>query len=215
MPSEEVETAETRGGRPPSILADLALYGYGSALIGAIAWVLVMLRVRPRPFEPGWAAGLLLLGPLTIVPLGLRLAARAGTMGGAAGLWRVAVRCQPVAALLLLVAFTRPVGWTAAALAVPWLLVTGLVALAGLIRVRQRGLTSPGALCIDAGLIYLAIGGGWTLLDRLGVRPLGFEPVIVLLTAVHFHYAGFILPILTGLAVLVVGGRLRGSRRGG
>ena len=30
--------------------------------------------------------------------------------------------------------------------------------------------------------------------------PMGFDPVIVFLTAIHFHFAGLILPILTGLA---------------
>ena len=50
------------------------------------------------------------------------------------------------------------------------------------------------------GLVFLCVGGGWALLDRAGVRPLNFESVIVLLTAIHFHYAGFALPLLTGLA---------------
>jgi YndJ-like protein len=49
-------------------------------------------------------------------------------------------------------------------------------------------------------LIYLAIGGAWAVSDRLGFRPLDFDPVIVLLTAIHFHYAGFALPLVTGLA---------------
>jgi hypothetical protein len=53
---------------------------------------------------------------------------------------------------------------------------------------------------VAAGLTFLAIGGGWALLDRAGIRPLGFEPEIVLLTGIHFHYAGFALPILTALA---------------
>ena len=52
----------------------------------------------------------------------------------------------------------------------------------------------------DAGLVYLAVGGGWTVLAWGGLRPLGFAAPIVLLTAVHFHYAGFALPLLTGLA---------------
>jgi outer membrane biosynthesis protein TonB len=38
-------------------------------------------------------------------------------------------------------------------------------------------------------------------------RPLDFDPVIVLLTAVHFHYAGFLLPLCTALAAREVGGR--------
>jgi hypothetical protein len=78
-----------------------------------------------------------------------------------------------------------------------------LVSLAaiGVFRVVRRGLGSLPLLCRDAGLIYAAVGAAWLLADRLGLRPLGFDPAIVLLTAVHFHYAGWLLPIITGLAL--------------
>jgi energy-converting hydrogenase Eha subunit A len=62
-------------------------------------------------------------------------------------------------------------------------------------------------VCVDVACIYILIGSGWTLLNRAGLRPLGFEPVIVLLTGIHFHYAGFALPLLTGLALREVRGR--------
>ena len=48
-------------------------------------------------------------------------------------------------------------------------------------------------------MLYLPIGAGWLVLYRLGVRPLGFADVIVLLTGVHFHYTGFVLPIVAGM----------------
>jgi hypothetical protein len=38
------------------------------------------------------------------------------------------------------------------------------------------------------------------LAARLGINPLGFGDTIVILTAVHFHYAGFAAPLLAGLA---------------
>ena len=50
-------------------------------------------------------------------------------------------------------------------------------------------------------MIFLAVGGAWMFADRLGLSPLGFAPLIVTLTAVHFHYAGFVLPVITGLAI--------------
>jgi hypothetical protein len=49
-------------------------------------------------------------------------------------------------------------------------------------------------------LVYLFGAGGWTLLTRLGVRPFGFADEIIQLTAVHMHYVGFALPLLTALA---------------
>lgn len=50
-----------------------------------------------------------------------------------------------------------------------------------------------------ASLLYLPVGGIWALFDQLKFQPLGFSGIIVLLTGVHFHYAGFALPRLTGL----------------
>jgi hypothetical protein len=113
----------------------------------------------------------------------------------------LAVIVQLPAALLLGWAFLLPQGLPAAALSLPWLATTGLLALLGLARAWHHRRGPLAELCIDAGLVYLAVGGLWATADRAGLRPLDFEPVIVLLTAIHFHYAGFALPILTGLAM--------------
>jgi hypothetical protein len=75
------------------------------------------------------------------------------------------------------------------------------MALLGLARLRQHVRDSLPDFCLGAGLVNISIGGFWMVLDRWGAQPLGFEAVIVLLTAIHFHYAGFALPILTGLAM--------------
>jgi len=40
--------------------------------------------------------------------------------------------------------------------------------------------------------------------SRLGLTPLGFEEPIVLLTAVHFHYAGFAACLIAGAAALAL-----------
>jgi hypothetical protein len=37
----------------------------------------------------------------------------------------------------------------------------------------------------------LVVGGSWLVASRLGMRPLGIQEPIGLLTAVHFHFAGF------------------------
>lgn len=83
----------------------------------------------------------------------------------------------------------------------PWLLVTFAIAVAGLASAWQHRRGPVGPLACAGGMIYLVIGGGWVLFDRAGVRPLNFDPAIVLLTGIHFHYAGFALPILAGLAI--------------
>ena len=115
-------------------------------------------------------------------------------------------RCLPAA---------PPAAPAAAALALPWLVFTALVAVLGLSRLWSRGFLPLEELCIDAGLMYLSVGGGWLVLSRLGARPLGFEDIIVLLTAIHFHYAGFLFPLLTGLAGRALGGRVARLAAGG
>ena len=183
-----------------------AMAEHGSALVGAVVWVVALLVLRPSPLEVIWAKFLLLLAPLVLLPLGLRLA-RSAADDGLDRPWRAVTLAQPPAALLLGGAFLLPQGFTAAVLALPWLATTGLIALLGLARVRRHASGSMHALYIDAGMVYVAVGGGWAVLDRLGLRPLDFEPVIVLLTAIHFHYAGFVLPLVAGLIIRRAGGR--------
>jgi hypothetical protein len=60
----------------------------------------------------------------------------------------------------------------------------------------------------DVATAYLAVGAGWAVVSRLGLRPLGFEDPIVLLTAIHFHHAGFVLPVLAAALAEERGSRL-------
>ena len=165
-----------------------------SAAFGALVWLPAVLWLLPS-----WGAAMLLLAALVVVPLGLALIQRED--GGAhARLWTL-LRWLPMPGAVLLVgSFAVPPGLAAGLLAAPWCIVTGLIGLLGLLRRWPRGLGDVAGLCFDAGLIYLPVGGGWAVLARLGVRPLEFSDVIVQATAVHFHYAGFVLPLLTGLA---------------
>ncbi|MCI0456839.1 MAG: YndJ family protein [Gemmataceae bacterium] len=164
------------------------------AAVGAAAWA-----VGVGLTEPGWGAALLLLAPLVAIPLGLALL---GPQGGI--LWRVAVLLQLPAAMLLLAGLTLPPGSVAACFTLPWLAVTVLLALVGARRLLRHRPRPVEELCVSAGLLYLAVGGGWTVLTALGARPLDFPAEIVRATAVHFHYAGFVLPVL---AARVIGAR--------
>lgn len=182
-----------------------------NALASGIAWLLLLLPLSVwfgLPVETGgetWLIErLLLLAILVFVPLALSLAATPNDDGAHAWPYRVAVRFQPVAAMLVIVSIYSRTGWKAAAMTVGWLLLTGLIASFGLWRLWRRWKTTGSILpleelCIDAGLIYVVVGGGWLFLSRAGMNPMEFSDTIVLLTAVHFHYAGFAAPILTGL----------------
>jgi hypothetical protein len=200
-------------------LTDSRTHALRCALLG-----FAVLAVRVA-WWPGWPFAALLLGVFVIVPLGLALINPREPRGFDVLFWRAAVWLQLPAALSLLAATAQQTpGDVAALLAMPWLCLTMLVAIAGLARLLRRGVWSLSELCIDFAMIYLAIGGIWTVLAcwgsaalqaainslgnsgegsvdllRLMNRALGFPDVVVQLTAVHFHFAGFVLPLLTGM----------------
>ncbi len=65
--------------------------------------------------------------------------------------------------------------------------------------ISRGGLFPLAESSIDAGLIYLPVGGAWLVVYRLGVQPFDYGETIILLTAVHFHFAGFAAPIIAGM----------------
>jgi len=141
----------------------------------------------------------LALAPLVLVPLGVGMVATPSFGGRAGRVLDLAIRGQPIGAILFAVSLLPSVsGPLAAALAAPWVVVTGLLGTAGLARTAERGLWPVHETVADAGLAYTVVGSVALVLSHLGIT-FWFEPVIVLLTAVHFHYAGFALPVVTGL----------------
>lgn len=117
---------------------------------------------------------------------------------------RAARRLQLPAAVLAGISFALPEGAVAAGLALPWLALTGLLALAGAARLRAPDRWRMPRLVTTVGLAYAAVGGGWLVIHRLGARPLDFDLTIELLTAVHFHFAGLFLAVIAG----AIGGRI-------
>ncbi|HEX6419380.1 MAG TPA: YndJ family transporter [Acidimicrobiales bacterium] len=150
-------------------------------------------------------------GPVVVVGLGLALIERVLADGTPAAL-RVARRLQPAGAVAAVASLALDEGRAAGALAAVWCVVCLCVAAGGVAVAwrlwpawsAERG-TGPAPLVAGAaaaGCAYLAVGGVWLVIARLGLHPLDLSADVVRLTAVHFHYAGFALPVLaaTGLA---------------
>ena len=163
------------------------------ALAGGAMWVTWALTVHPS-----WTAQILLLSPLVLVPLGLGLADRPDAGPSTALLGLVRVLALP-AAVLAALSFTVDAGVTAGALTAPWLIVGICAGAIGVGRLLSRSSVAP-TIGTDLSLVFLAVGAAWLTTSRGGLRPLGFSDTIVQLTAVHFHYAGFALPLVAGLA---------------
>jgi len=176
-----------------------------SATAGGLVWLGLVAAGRLDPTEQALA-----LAPLVLVPLALRTVAESGFDGSAARLISVVVLCQPVAATLAAasLAVSMP-GPAAASLAVPWLAVATLLAGAALVRTRRRGALALPATAVDAGFAYLPVAAVALVAFHADVT-LWFSAVVVRLTAVHFHYAGFVLPVVAGLTARSVGPRPRG-----
>lgn len=137
----------------------------------------------------GLIEALLALGMLVVVPLGVRLHPDLGAR------WSPPfVAAGVLAALSLLL----PQGVVAVGLALPWL-VLALVATVICARPwlqERRGLLRASWIAVPG---YLAFGAAWLVFDRAGLEPAGVTPPFVILTAVHFHYAGFVAALLVSL----------------
>ena len=172
-----------------------ARWAWSVTAIGLVVWLAALVLV-PAPL----AARIFLLAPLVVVPRLITLLPMRAWVGRIGG-WPALV-----AALPLVVAFALPAGPVAGVLALPWL----ACALVGLAAATRHGLANlpsiltPNRLAdlgIDVALGFWAVGATFALLDRLGIDT-GFSPAIVLLTATHFHFAGFgLLAVASLLAV--------------
>lgn len=175
-----------------------------SALLGGVIWAALLVSFLAGNMQLGAIELLLLLAILVFVPLGLDLAITQDALGNAPFLFRLARFAQPFGAFCAAAAFLMPAGLVSGLLAAGWAIVTGLIALFGLERLLRRRTFQPDELCIDMALLYIPVGGIWLLVTRFGGSMLGFGGVIALLTAVHFHYAGFIAPIIAGMTGRVI-----------
>jgi hypothetical protein len=186
---------ETPSASPPLSVGGIAVTDM-SAIIGAVLWLAAVLTGG----LDGIVEFALSLAPLVLIPLGIGMAATPPFAGTARQLYNVAVVAQPIGAVLVLVSLVVPSGSTEARLAaIPWVFVTSLLGLTALARTLDRGVWPLSETVIDAGFAYSIVGAVAVVLHQFGIT-FWFEPVIILLTAVHFHYAGFVLPVLTGIA---------------
>ena len=155
---------------------------------GAFLWVLLAAMAGAQRAPLGVMELLLLFALLVVVPLGLELATVLSAVTWPA-FENSARDLQPFAAICAIGAFWLGPGRISGLLAVPWAAAAGLVALSGVAGLRSS--KSVAAFVSNLARIDLGIAGGWLLVSRLGGRPIGLQEPILLLTAIHFHYAGF------------------------
>jgi len=177
-------------GLEPSSGADLppALEAYEagallrvSAACGALAWL------GHRWFaDTELITSTLAFALLVIVPLALSLFRPSPRE---LGVFSWSTLLQPVAAIGALTALTLEPRSATALFALPWLVFTGLVAAVGSLRLASQ--SGPADLAHGLGCLLLPVGGLWFCMSRAGLDPLGMGRMMVLLTALHFHFVAF------------------------
>jgi hypothetical protein len=182
-----------------------------SATAGAAVWAGMAVLARAGVVRIGAIELMFLFAPLVIVPLGMELG-----RGIAGSSWphELARRLQPAGAALAVVAMLLPPGRRAGVLALGWLAVCLLMAGGGLfdLAFAAWGDANEGVratrIVVGVARIDLAVGGAWLVASRLGMRPMGIQEPIGLLTAVHFHFAGF-------ATAMIAAATLRFAKRNG
>ena len=174
------------------------------AKLGGCVWLVLAVS----SYFPGSPLGivevLFLLAPWVLVPLGMSLIIGEARRASPAGWYWI----LPVLAALTTISFFVARGVLSACLAGSWFLVCVVAAGDGVRRFFFSGKKSFQQFCFAVGEGYLAVAGTWLVASRAGLHPLGFFEPIVLLTAIHFHFAGYASAILAGLTCA----KLRGAR---
>jgi hypothetical protein len=151
---------------------------------------------------------LFLFAPLVIVPLGIELSR---TVGGTGKAIEIARRLQPLGATFAVWSMLLAPGRKAGLVAAGWLVICLLIATDGteelfsVFRVGENLFPLRPSVCVrivmSMARIDLAVGGAWLVASRLGMRPLGIQEPIGLLTAVHFHFAGFATAMIAAMTL--------------
>src|ERR1035438_3899620 len=173
------------------------------ATAGAAVWAGIAVLARAGIAPLGAIELLFLFAPLVIVPLGMELSRE---IAGSDPLNSIARRLQPLGAALAVLAMWLPPGRRAGLAAMGWLLVCLLMAGSGVVDLVRALWTDAKSLraipfVMDMARVDLAVGGVWLVASRLGMRPMGIQEPIGLLTAVHFHFAGFATAMIAAATI--------------
>jgi hypothetical protein len=197
------------------------------ATAGAAAWAGIAVLARMGVARIGVIELMFLFAPLVIVPLGIELGRVTGYAPRIGRAVATAQTLQPLGAVMAVVAICLPPGERAGIWAVGWFVVCGVMAAAGAVELgflilgstgRMENLTgeAPVATRVVAvaaravACVDLAVGGAWLVASRVGWRPMGIQEPIGLLTAVHFHFAGFATATIAAATLQFAEARLAG-----
>ena len=151
----------------------------------------ISVGIKSTPTQPSWAVTAALFAALFLVPIGYQQVSRNSSgfkMSSDALVWHLPC------AVLLAISFLFDRSSLAGFFALPYATWCMEVFLRGV--KLDRKLTYLTTLTTFG---FLANASLWLLFDRFGIQPFGFSTWIVILTGVHFHFAGFTLMVCLSL----------------
>ncbi|MBT2580611.1 YndJ family protein [Bacillus sp. ISL-8] len=138
---------------------------------------------------------IILLSILLFIPMSFCIIDKKKRNGSYVLFYKFVSFLYPIAAISAMLAFVTNHFF----FALLWFAYTGIVALFGVSRLLERGWKPIEETAIDSAFIYLFLGGFWFFASVAKVSIMNFSSDIVLLTAAHFHYSAFLLPLSAGL----------------
>ncbi|RXG11091.1 hypothetical protein EO768_00080 [Bacillus cereus] len=138
---------------------------------------------------------IILLSILLFIPMSFCIIDKRARNGSYLLFYKAVSFLYPVAAICAMLAFVTNQYF----FAIIWFVYTGIVALFGINRLLERGRKPLEETAIDSAFIYLFLGGFWFFASVAKISIMQFSSDIVLLTAAHFHYSAFLLPLSAGL----------------
>lgn len=157
-------------------------------LAGLLVWAAQFWMLQSLPPGIYWIVILLLFSAMVLMPLSRRLWDSESRQE-----WRPKIETGS-AIFMISTFFTN-----SAVEVIPWLWVRSAAAFEAIRNCSGKTLRDPAELTLVSARIFPAIGAVWLVAHRASWTPWGFDPLIVLLTAAHFHHAGFTLPLMAGL----------------
>lgn len=138
---------------------------------------------------------IILLSILLFIPMSFCIIDKKKRNGSYVLFYKFVSFLYPIAAISAMLAFVTNHYF----FALLWFVYKGIVALFGISRLLERGLKPLEETAIDSAFMYLFLGGFWFFASVAKLSIMHFSSDIVLLTAAHFHYSAFLLPLLAGL----------------
>ncbi len=156
--------------------------------LGFITWILIALDCWTFYFfNLNYVQILVLSAPLFLIPLSLKKENESQQI-----LWFAFFF-----SLFIVVSFYFERGMEAGYIGFPWVSFCLFLLIREINRIELNIEQPIGFELRLMALFYLFIGSLWLIADRIDYQPLGFDPMIVLLTVAHFQFASFLLLITT------------------